>query len=128
MQRIINAVDKSVVTVPQIPVVVGDSVTKIVLIDVTIQKGEYAGRFIQNVGANDAYYAIGSDASPANFNGMLGKAGTVNANGHGSGQQFDASNCGQQVTVYSIGGTTIAVTLQKRNDNAQGQLNVAPAQ
>lgn len=126
MLRIINAVDKSVVLVPFVPVVVNDSVSTPVVASFAGQRGEIAGIFIQNVGANDCYYSFSHECDPTNFCGMLSKAPYTNTNGHGSGQQLDASNCGQNISVYSIGGTTISLTIMKRNDNAQGQGNILP--
>jgi hypothetical protein len=117
--RTVDVVEKDVVQVPTNPIAIADSKPTIVLPDITGDIGEYAGRYIQNVGANDCYYGIGHTTDPTNFNGILSKPGTVNADGFGSGQQFDASNFGQAVWVYSRGGTTIAVTILKRNDLSQ---------
>jgi hypothetical protein len=123
--RVSNSVEKNVFVVPSAPVIVPDSQAKVVLPDTSSTNIEYAGRYIQNVGSNDCYYAFGTDnCSPGNFNGMLAKAASVNANGDGVGQQLDVSNCGQRVSVYSIGGTKIVVTVLKRNDLQQGQGNI----
>jgi len=114
--RVSNSIEKCVVPVPSAPIVVGDSASVDVLTDITGKYGEWAARYIQNVGANDCYFCIGADCSPANFNGILAKAGAVNADGFGAGQQLDVSNVPSKVSVFSRGGTTIAVTIYKRND------------
>ena len=119
-----NSVEKNVVNVPTTPIVVPSNTPTDVLPDLTQVNGEYCGRFIQNVGANDCYYSFGVNCSPQQFNGVIAKPASVNANGHGSGQQFDSSNCGQRLSVYSVGGTTIAVTLLKRNNLVQGSGNI----
>jgi len=119
--RVANSVEKNVVNIPSEPVVLVDSTAKDVLPNATAFVGELAGRYVQNVGANDTYYSFGSDCSPVNFNGILSKPSSTNTDGFGSGQQLDASNCGQRLSMYSRGGTTIAITLLKRNDNASGQ-------
>jgi hypothetical protein len=103
---------------------VADSKAVTVLPDISTSKGEWLGRYIQNVGANDCYYAIGHDCDQTNFNGILSKPASTNSDSFGSGQQFDASNTGQKISVFSRGGTTIAVTSIRRNDNAQGQGNI----
>jgi len=118
--RTTNAVEKDTVCESILPIVVADSKATDVLGNI-VKLGEWLGRYIQNVGANDCYYAIGHDCDPTNFNGILSKSNSLNANGHGAGQQFDASNTGQRISVYSVGGTTISITSIKRNDNAQGQ-------
>jgi hypothetical protein len=119
-QRVCNTVEKNVVSVPTVPVVVPSNTPTMVLPDVTKDTGEYSGRAIQNVGANDCYYSYGHTCDPTNFIGIMSKPGTLNAAGFGSGQQFNASDSGQAVWVYSTGGTTIAVTILKRNDLTVG--------
>ena len=106
-----NAVEKSVVNVPSLPVVVPSNTATNVLNNISQVPGSYTGRYIQNVGANDCYYAFDGDASATNFQGILFKPANTNANGHGSGQQLDCSNHPCRVSVFSVGGTTIAVSL-----------------
>jgi hypothetical protein len=124
--RVANSVEKNVVSVPIKPIVVPTTTATDVLDSIIGHRAEYAGRYIQNVGANACYYAIGHDCDPTNFNGILSQGAEVDANGFASGMQFDASNNGQRVSVYSVGGTTISVTLLKRNDNEQGNGNIIP--
>ena len=119
--RVSNSVEKNVVLEPLNPKVIPANTPIEVLTDIINHRQEYAGRYIQNVGAGDCYYAFGHKVDSTNFNGILSKPGSVDANGLGSGQQLDASNNPQAVWVYSVAGTTIAITLFKRNDNAQGQ-------
>lgn len=124
--RVANSVEKNVVSVPVKPIVVATNTPTDVLDSIIGHKAEYSGRYIQNVGANACYYAIGHDCNPTNFNGMLSPSGTLDANGFGPGNQFDASNTGQRISVYAVGGTTISVTLLKRNDNEQGSGGIIP--
>lgn len=118
--RVSNSCEKNVISSPVNPIVVPNNTATTVLADITKTQGEWAGRYIQNVGANDCYYAFGHTCDPTNFNGILSKPGTTNANGDGSGQQLDASNHGQSVSVYSVGGTKIAVTILIREDLKYG--------
>lgn len=122
--RVSNSVEKNVISQPFAPIVVPATAATDVLQDVTKSIGELAARYIQNVGGDDCYYAFGVNCSPTNFCGMLAKPTTLNANGHGVGQQLDVSNCGQRVSVYSIAGTIIARTVLVRNDNQQGTGNI----
>jgi hypothetical protein len=121
--RVSNAVEKCIVNdlTPPVHVVCPAITAKDVLPDISGKNGEWAGRYIQNVGANPAYYAFGHDCDPTNFNGILFAAGAVDANGFGSGQQLDVSNFPGRISVYSVTGTTIAITSLIRADNAQGQ-------
>lgn len=77
---------------------------------------EIAGRFIQNVGSGILLYAIGSDCNPNNFNGVLAAAATVDSNGLGQGGQVDVSEHRLRISVYSVAGTTVAVTILNRTD------------
>ena len=114
MNRIINSCDKSIVAIPANPIVVGAAASTDVLADLTGVKGEYAARYLQNVGANDAYYAIGQDCSPNSYHGI------IQANGK---QQLDCSSFAQRVSVYSVVGTTIAVCVLRRLDfQTSGQI------
>ena len=119
--RVQNSVEKNVVNVPLGLVTLAAGVAKSVLTNITGDRGEYCGRYIQNVGAAPCYYSFGHDTDATNFNGILAGAAVVDANGFGPGQQLDVSNCGQIVNCMSVAGTTIAITLLKRNDLGQGQ-------
>lgn len=119
--RVQNSVEKSVVNVPLGLITLTANTAKNVLADITGDRGEYCARYIQNVGANPCYYAFGHDVDKTNFNGVLAGAAVVDANGFGPGQQLDVSNCGQRIACLSLAGTTIAITLLKRNDLGQGQ-------
>lgn len=114
--NISTKVEKSVASIPTQPVVVPTNTSTLILPSCVSDGIEYVGRYIQNVGANDCYYAIGHDCDSTNYNGILAKPGAVNSDGLGCGSQFDASNLGQAIYVYSRGGTTIAVTLLRRNE------------
>jgi len=118
--RVSNSVERNVSCAGSVPITIPAGKAVDVLVDVSGVIQEYAGRYVQNVGSGIAYYAFGSDASPAGFNGVLFQASAVDSNGFGSGQQLDCSNHGAKVSVYSVAGTTIAVTILRRNDLAQG--------
>ncbi len=109
--RVANTVEKNVVSVPTNPITIPAATSIDVLPSIIGLAGEWVGRYIQVVGANDCYYAIGHDCDTTNYNGILASNGSEK-----SGQQFDASNVGQRISVYSVGGSKIAVTLLKRND------------
>jgi len=126
--RTSNSVEKNCFIVPAPPIAIPATTSTIVLQDTNALNIEFSARYIQNVGANDCYYAFGTNnCDPTNFNGILSKAPSVDANGFGAGAQLDVSNCGQQVSIYSVGGTNIAVTIIKRNDNQQGFGNILTA-
>jgi len=116
-----NSVEKCVRNVPQGLIVLAANTAKDVLPDITKINGDFAGRYIQNVGPNPVYVGIGHDTDKTNFNVVLAGASPVDANGFGQGGNFDASNTPERINCYSPLGTTIALTLLKRNDNAQGQ-------
>ena len=115
--RVFNTVEKGAIA-NQLgsPVTVANSVSVDILADISKMHTELVGRYIQNVGANDLYFAIGQDCSPVSFHGMLAASANLNANGHGAGQQFDASNVSGKISVYSIGGTIVSATIIKRED------------
>ena len=126
--RVSNSVEKNVFVVPSVPKAIPANTATEVLNDSNADNIELAGRYIQNIGANDCYYSFGTDnCSAGNFNGILAKAASVDVNGFGAGQQLDVSNCGQRVSVFSVGGTTIVSTIIKRNDNQQGFGNILNA-
>ena len=124
MNRISVGVEKSVAVQPSVPVVIPANTNVKVLDDVTASRGEWSARYVQNVGAGDCYYSIGAECSPATFNGVLAGAGAVNANGHGAGGQYNATEHPKAVYVYSITGTVISTTILKRNEMAAGQGNI----
>lgn len=119
--RTVGVVEKNIVTDLDFikPVIVVDSVATDVLSDILSNVGdpnsnnvpnyECAARYVQNVGANNAYYAIGFDASPVAYNGIL----------YAGGQQLNVSDSGERVSVYAVGGTTIARTVFIRKDMVQ---------
>lgn len=115
-----NGIERCVTAVPQLPVVIPANKSTTVLPDISKSSAEYCGRSIQNVGAGICYYCIGGDCNPVNFSGIMGPASPVDANGFGQGGGLDVSNCPSLISVYSVAGTTIAVTLLKRNDSVQG--------
>ena len=118
--RTSNSVERNTTAVPTIPKVIPAATSTVVLNDVSADPIEYAGRYIQNVGANPLYYSIGGDCSNNNFNGILSAGNPVDSNGYASGQQFDASNVAGKISVYSVLGTVVSTTLVRRNDIAPG--------
>lgn len=116
MMRVITSVDKSVVSDDDYitPVVLADSVAQDVLSDITttpsgspnIPNYECVSRYIQNVGNNDAYVAFGFDATAVEYQFLL-KAGAA---------QLACNDSGQRVSVFSVGGTTIARAVFIRKD------------
>ena len=122
--RVSIPTEKCVRIVPQNILVVPSGVQAkgvVALPDVTQDKSEYVGRYIQNVGQGNLYYAIGaSPCTPQYFNGILAPAGSYDSNGYGPGQQFNGTNDPEQVTVYSPTGTTISITIQARREYGQG--------
>lgn len=122
--RVSNSVEKNVVNVPFPPVVLAAGVAQDVLAAIQGSNAEYAARYIQNVGANPCYVGFGHDVDKTNFNAIIAGAPALDANGFGPGQQLDISNCGQRISCMSVGGTVVAITLLKRNDNEQGRGNI----
>ena len=118
--RVSNSVERNVSCAGSIPIKIPAATAVDVLVDVSGIAQEYAGRYVQNIGPNSCYYAFGNDCSPAALNGVLLPATAVDANNLGAGQQVDCSNHGARVSVYSVAGTTVAVTILRRNDLAQG--------
>ena len=118
MIRVANVAERNITPNGGKPVVVPVATATDVIPDQT--KGqpivEIMYRSIMNVGSNPLYYALGQDASPANFHGILAGAGQVDANGFGQGSSLDVSNCRLRLSVYSTAGTTVAVTILYRND------------
>ena len=126
--RTSNSVEKNVFIVPDKLKIVPATTSTVIIGDSNSSNIELSGRYIQNVGANPCYYAFGTDKCDAsNFNGILAGASAVDANGFGPGQQLDVSNCGQQVSVWSVAGTTLSTTILKRNDLQQGFGNILTA-
>lgn len=71
--------------------------------------GEIAYRYIQNVGANDVYYAFGVDnVDNVNYHGILPAK-----------SQLDCSNHRLSVVCYSTLGSSVATTLIRRRDLTQ---------
>jgi hypothetical protein len=118
--RTSNTVERSVTCQPILPKVIPTNKSTLVLFPTKNMTVELASRYIQNVGASDCYYAFGHDCDLTNFNGILSKPANIDANGFGSGQQLDASNIGDALYVYSVGGTTIAISVFERDEMQQG--------
>ena len=111
--RTSNSVEKNVYSIPLLPLDIPANTSTVVLDSIHGVSGEFAGRYVFNAGANPAYYAYGHQVDSTNFEGVIV-----------AGQQFDASNCGQSLNVYSVLGTTFSRTLLKRNDLTQPNRNI----
>lgn len=114
MNRIVGMLDKTIRVVPAAaPIIVAANTPTDILPDVTKSIGgpatEYVSRYMQNVGLNPAFYAIGQDCDAAAYHGVIA-----------AGQQFNATDSGpQRISVYSAAGTSFVVTINRRLDMAQ---------
>lgn len=104
--RVVNVTEKNVYPEPCKVTVVPAATATDVIDRIDNQRGEWAGRYIQNTGANPCFYAFGQDCTATQYHGLLAAS-----------QQLDCSNHGQRVSIYSTLGTTIAPTLLRRIDN-----------
>jgi len=112
MVRVAGVVEKNTLIYPPNVITVA-AATATQIFDVINPRQEYVARYIQNVGANRAYYSWG----------ITNVAGAPVCNNidmfHGyieAGQQLDCSAHGWNVNVYSVAGTTISTTVVIRND------------
>ena len=104
MLRTIEICAKNVIAEPANVIVVPTSVSTVVIPDLDQRQYEYAAITIQNVGANRAYYAFGQDCdNVSNYHGYLE-----------AGVQLNCFGC-RRVTVFSVGGTSIAPTIFRRH-------------
>lgn len=113
MIRVISTSERNVQIAPPRLVVAAANTSTEVFPQQQFTKGEIASRYIQNVGANSCYYAIGVQ----NANGV-GECDN-GSQYHGilaSQQQLDVSATRQCVAVFSVAGTTIATTIALRTD------------
>lgn len=112
MIRTLNVAENNLYADAATPVTVPAATATDVLPDeVGKVTGEIAYRYIQNVGVNPLYYAIGQDCSTINYNGILAPDVT-----NGQGGQLDCSNHRMRISVYSVGGTIVAKTIIRRNN------------
>jgi hypothetical protein len=120
--RVSNSIEKNITNIPQgapIAIVAGAAAVT-VLPSVAGTRGEWAARYLQNVGTGNLYVAFDGTCSTANFNLILSGAGATDSGGFGPGQQLDCSLNPCAISVYSPTGTSIVLTIHKRNDNAAG--------
>ena len=115
MQRIISTVEK--IINPDAPKVVAvNNATTRILDDlrgdlnsnpkIPATTDEIAARYIMNVGANAAYYALGCNCDATNnYHGILQP-----------NQQLNCSDGGYSVDMFCAAGTTVAVTILRRKD------------
>lgn len=105
MLRVISTIEKNVVPVPTAPVVVAGNTSTMVLPDISKSVGEFSSRYIYNNSASNCYYSFGATCSTAQYNGIMLP-----------NQQLACNDSGCAVFVFSTVGTTIAVSIFKRND------------
>ena len=106
MLRTINVAERNIYPGVFAPVTVSANTSTTVIPDQTLTKmTEIASRYIQNVGSNNMYYALGYTASASAYNGILQPY-----------QQLDVSQHRLSVSAFSTGGTTVAITVLYRND------------
>lgn len=112
MIRTIPVAERNVYADPPNVVTVPAATATMVLAGEVYKKFEISGRYIQNVGANDLFFAFGDTVPNAanNYHGMLLASGQ---------QQLDCSNNRHSVWVYSVAGTTVATTIFRRYDDPQ---------
>lgn len=114
MQRVINAVEKNVISIPMPPVPCPAGVSTQVLATLVGDPNEYSGRYIYNAGTVNLYYAFGHTVDATNYEGILFP-----------NQQFNASNCGAALYANAIGGDTIVSrTILQRRDNTNVNANI----
>ncbi len=112
MVRVASVVERNT-TVDAPNVIVVAAATATLIFPPCLTRTEYVARYIQNVGANRAYYSFGTYGATVNdpvcdnvaaFHGYLD-----------AGQQLDCSAHASVVCVYSVAGTTISTTSIRRN-------------
>lgn len=104
--KVLTAIERSCSDLMLPPITVADSTATDVLNDTTTSYEDYAYVEIFNAGNNKAYFAYGRDADA-----------TVNFNGYIAAGQAMTVITRQRISVFSVGGTVIARTVLKRNDN-----------
>ena len=115
--RVVNVTEKNIRAQPALPVVLAAATAGDVLPDIAGKAEEIAGRYVQNLTGGVVYYAFGQNADAANnFHGQIADK-----------QQLDCSNHGMRVSCYSVGGGTMAVTILKRIDLTNVDVNIKAA-
>lgn len=98
------------------PIVIAAGNNADILPDITNNFGQFASRYIQNVGANSTNYAIGQDCTAVSYHGVIA-----------AGQQFNATDCGsERINCYSPNGTTLVSTSLRRIDVDAGGGGILP--
>lgn len=115
MIRVIGYSERNVVSAPPNVIVIPAATATIVLLDTRKIPGEISQRFIQNTGANPMYFSEGvtNAAGAAMCDDIANYHGLIAAT-----QQLDCSAHRLIVCVYSPLGTTVAVTIRSRFDQA----------
>lgn len=115
MTRVVSVVEKDIFPVPpSAPIVIAANTAQNVLPTIQGSKEETASRFVQNIGANSCNYSFGADCNGQEFHGQIP-----------AGSQMNASSCGQRVSIYSLLGTTIVVSVFRRVD-LYAHVNITP--
>lgn len=117
MIRFLSVAERWATVEPPRIVTCGAAVATVIFPDTTKdQMVEYAGLYMQNVGANRAYYSFGVEGVGSTRAIPIGVCDNVNVY-HGfleAGQMLDVGHR-KIVTVYSPAGTTISTTAIRRN-------------
>ena len=117
--RVSNACERTVKAEPAKAITLAAATSTIVLPDLNPIAGqtianpntdwgfEIAARYIFNDTGGKLYYAFGTDKcdNVSTYHGVMADQ-----------QMLDASNCGQEVSVYSVAGGKVAITIMHRQD------------
>lgn len=113
LRTLVSLAERNVVDLKLPPVVLAAGVAQDVLPDIMNSGVEISNREVFNAGANVAYYAYGRDCDSAtNYNAIL------QAN-----QMLEVSGK-ERLSMMSPAGTTISITVLKRDDLIQPKANI----
>ena len=118
MIRTINVAERNLYPNAAAPVTLASNTSTVIIpSQVNTKLEEIAYRYVQNVGSNNMYYAMGQTATANNYHGILLPY-----------QQLDCSNHRLSINGFSAGGTTCAVTILFRNDMGRNNNFIDPIQ
>ena len=106
MIRVANSVEKNCHAVPPSNPIAIPNATSTNVLEAVKGFGEIASRYVQNVGTNPVQYSYGCDSDGISYHGVIAV-----------GQQFNASDCPDRLSVWCpTGSSIVAVTIIRRND------------
>ncbi len=106
--RTVNVLEKDLYNLPTPPVALVANTPKDVLANSQTTSDEIVSIQLFNAGANPAYYAYGRDCDAVgNYNAFLA-----------AGQMLDVQTR-ERVSMMSVAGTTISITIIRRRDMVQ---------